>query len=58
MINELLNSREKYIEITFKEKMLLISSTKSDIKVTRKVSMIVAWLHESLVNEISVLEVT
>jgi len=52
LVGELIKSRSKFIRVSFKEKVALLHS-KSTVK---RVSQLMAWLHETAVNEKQILE--
>lgn len=64
MINELVKSRARYIELSFRENVALIFAKQSkqggllDQQAAKKVALLLAWLHQSLINEVLILENT
>jgi hypothetical protein len=57
IINELIKSRSKYIELSFNEKMNFIYSTEKKATESKQnnaknVASAIAWLHETLINEL------
>lgn len=64
IINELIQSRAKYIQLSYNEKtqMIYAQPTKNSAdggkSATRNVALQVAWLHEALLNEVSILDHT
>lgn len=62
MFNELVSARSRYIELNFKENLNLIFSTKKQTameqNIAKRVALLLAWLHQALVNEIIVIENT
>ena len=66
IINELLKSRTRYIELSYNEKLNLIYKKVGDkglkeVSVqsnAKNVSLQIAWLHEALINELQILDHT
>lgn len=62
IMQELIKSRAKYMEVSYQEKKNLIFNVhdkKTDQKhSSKKVASLIAWLHESLVNELQILDHT
>ena len=58
IVNELIKSRQKYIELSYNEKMSIIFSKESQSSGAKIVAQILAWLHETLVNEVEILNHT
>ena len=64
MINELVKSRARYIDLSFQENVALIFAKQSkqggllDQQAARKVALLLAWLHQALINEVLILENT
>jgi len=61
MFNELVSARARYIELNLKENVNLIFSKKkqaTEQNLAKRVALLLAWLHQSLINEIFVLENT
>ena len=62
MINELIAARSRYIELTLKENVNLIFLAKKkaavEQNVAKRIAHLLAWLHQSLINEIFVIENT
>lgn len=59
IINELIKARTKYIELSHSEKLNLIYGNESKSKeavdgrtTAKNVALQIAWLHETLVNEV------
>jgi len=64
MVNELVKSRARYIDLSFQENVALIFAKQSkqggllDQQAARKVALLLAWLHQALINEVLILENT
>jgi len=64
MVNELVKSRIRYIDLSYKENVGLIFVQQSkaggllDQNSAKKIALLLAWLHQSLINEVLILENT
>ena len=64
MVNELVKSRIRYIDLSYKENVGLIFVQQSkaggllDQNSAKNIALLLAWLHQSLINEVLILENT
>ena len=61
MFNELVQARVRYIELSWQENIAIIFSSHKqavEANIAKKIALVLAWLHQALINEIFVFENT